>query len=114
MTTETEELELFNDPELDKDHPNETFLGTQKLYRFDNGYGASVVRGRMADMGDFFATYTDADTWELAVIKFNSNDVEDFNLTYDTPITDDVIGHLSDQEVEEILHQIRELPEKEE
>ena len=75
--------------------------GTQKLYKFSNGYGASVVNH------DF--SYTDSkDEWELAVIKW---DKEDFVLVYDTGITEDVMGHLSDTEVEETLLKIKKLNE---
>jgi hypothetical protein len=74
--------------------------GTQKIYRFDNGYGASVVRG--------FGTYgAESGLWELAVIHWRGNAWE---ITYDTPVTDDVIGWLSDEDVEEKLREISELP----
>ena len=36
------------------------------------------------------------------------------DLTYDTPITDDVIGHLTDREAYEILLKIKALPDAKE
>ena len=70
--------------------------GTQDIYRFDNGYGASVVNHSFS-----YGT-------ELAVIQFHGKDIE-FSLVYSTPITDDVIGNLTDDEVEEVLQQIKDL-----
>jgi hypothetical protein len=37
-------------------------------------------------------------------------DKKDAEITYDTPITDDVIGHLTETEVTDIMKQIQELP----
>ena len=73
----------------------------QKLYRFTNGYGASVVKGEHTYGGD-------EGLWELAVLAFNTNG--DFNLCYTTPITEDVEGHLDDNAVEELLAKIEALP----
>ncbi len=69
--------------------------GQQRLYDFKNGYGASVVRHP-------YSYGNEKGLWELAVLK--SGDI-----CYDTPITDDVIGCLSDDDVEEILNQIERL-----
>lgn len=44
--------------------------------------------------------------WELAVIKGNK---ENFSLCYDTPITNDVIGHLSNSGVSKIMKEVQEL-----
>ena len=74
----------------------------QKLYRFPNGYGASVVKGANTYGGD-------EGLWELAVIVYN-RDEEDYQLTYETPITTDVEGHLDDDAVEELLTKIMQLP----
>ena len=83
----------------------EEIRGVQKVYRFANGYGASVVKGEH--------TYGGSDNlWELAVIKYKSNDSDDldYELCYKTPITEDVCGHMSDEEVEATINRIRELP----
>lgn len=74
--------------------------GVQYIFSFANGYGASVIKHR----GSY--GYKN-DLWELAVLD------SDGELTYDTPITNDVIGHLTDEEVRDILTKIRELPDDE-
>lgn len=73
--------------------------GEQKLYRFDNGYGASVIRNQYSHGGS-------DGLWELGVIAW---DGDKWELTYDTPITGNVIGHLSDAHVEETLAKIKAL-----
>jgi hypothetical protein len=76
-----------------KNHP--MGHGVQALIYFDNGYGASVVRSEH--------TYGGSDgLYELAVLKNG-------NITYDTPITDDVIGYLTEEGVTEYLQKIQEL-----
>ena len=69
--------------------------GVQKVYEFDNGYGASVIMHQ----GSYGFS---KGLWELAVL-------ENGELCYDTPITNDVIGHLSEAEVNKYLKQIKEL-----
>jgi hypothetical protein len=73
----------------------------QKLYRFANNYGASVVKGEHTYGGE-------EGLWELAVVTFQSDGK--FNLCYATPITEDVEGHLTDDAVEELLAKIEALP----
>ena len=70
--------------------------GEQYIYKFPNGYGASVIRSRMSYGGS-------AGLFELAVLDGKGH------LTYDTPVTDDVIGHLGCVELGEILDQIEAL-----
>jgi hypothetical protein len=79
--------------------------GAQKIYRFPNGYGASVLTGGVEGM-----FYTRDGTSELAVIRFTGDGHKDFELTYDTPVADDVLGYLSDEEVAETLDKIAALP----
>lgn len=62
------------------------FGGIQKIYKFENGYGASVIKHR--------ASYGGMDgLWELAVILFLEE--EKWKLCYTTEITQDVIGFLT-------------------
>jgi hypothetical protein len=43
------------------------------------------------------------------VIRYSGENNNSFSLAYDTPITDDVLGHLSEQEVDELLAQVEAL-----
>jgi hypothetical protein len=74
--------------------------GIQKQYKFENGYGASVIQ-HSGSYGN------EQGLWELAVLKWVGED--EFELDYSTEITDDVIGHLTEEEVEEILVKIKVL-----
>lgn len=89
-------------PNLERPHradPN----GIQRLYRFANGYGASVVR--------FDGSYGYArGLWELAVLAFNGPNLGDYQLCYTTVLTDDVLGYLTEAEVDALLDQIKTLP----
>jgi hypothetical protein len=63
---------------------------------FDNGYGASIVKGEH--------TYGGREgLYELAVLG------KDGKLTYETPITDDVEGYLSEDNVTKLMEQIQNL-----
>lgn len=65
--------------------------------RFDNGRGASVVKSPMSYGGN-------AGLYELAVLDATGK------LDYATPITDDVIGWLSEGDVSDLLDRIKALP----
>jgi hypothetical protein len=99
-------------PTLERPHP--AAPGTQKIYRFDNGYGASVVQFSWGGLGGSYGA--ESGRWELAVLRFTNREDFDPNgknwdLAYDTPITDDVVGHLDDEDVQELLVRIRALPD---
>ena len=70
--------------------------GTRSNTMFDNGYGISVVRHRYSYGGP-------SGLYEIAVLD------SDGNLTYNTPITNDVIGYLTPKEVTEIMIKVQEL-----
>jgi hypothetical protein len=74
-----------------------TLVGRKQcIVQFPNGYGASIVQGEH--------TYGGKDgLYELAVFG------EDGHITYDTPITDDVLGYLTEQDVEDTLNKIKNL-----
>lgn len=67
---------------------------------FENGYGASVIRHKNS-YGSSLGLY------ELAVTK---GDAGSWELCYTTPITDDVIGFLTTDDVTTLLNQIEALP----
>jgi len=82
------------------------FGGVQRLYYSDNGYGASVVQHS--------TSYGYANNqWELAVVKWDADPTitlaAKFHLVYHTPITDNVIGYLDEDEIAPILKRIDEL-----
>jgi len=70
---------------------------------YPNGYGISIIH---IDT-NCFAYGTAEAPYEIAVLQGNE---EVSILCYDTPITDNVIGHLTRAEVEEIAQQVAELP----
>ena len=70
----------------------------KRTHKFDNGYGASVIMNDMSYGGK-------NGLYELAV-------THDGSICYDTEITDDVIGHLTLNEVEDILGNISKLSPK--
>ena len=71
-------------------------MGKQCIVQYSNGYGASIVQGPH--------TYGGKDgLYELAVFG------KDGEITYETPITNDVLGYLSEAEVEKTLLDIKNL-----
>ena len=84
--------------------PHSVGEGLQGKLFFNNGYGVSVVRFKI---GDRYSSYTNnEDEWELAILFGNEKEWE---LTYNTPITNDVIGWLSEDKVTDIMKKVQEL-----
>lgn len=86
-------MKTFSDLEF-KPHPMGS--GIISRIKFDNGYGASVVKGPHTYGGD-------QDLYELAVLDNNDD------LTYNTPVTSDVEGYLTEEDVTILLKQIQNL-----
>lgn len=85
-----------------KNLPNKKTIhktGIQYLVFYPNGYGASIVQHHFSYGGD-------AGFWELAVILGNE---EEWSICYSTPITTDVMGWLTESEVDDLLNQIKKL-----
>ena len=78
------------------------WMGEHAFYMFDNYYGVSVIRGQYTYGGK-------KGLYELAVIHMGPNDKES-TIVYNTPVTDDVIGYLTPEEVSDIMKQVSELP----
>lgn len=70
-------------------------FGLRYVFLFENGYGASVVK-------NIFSYGNTRNLFELAVLK-------DGQICYETEITDDVIGYLTNRQVLRILERIKEL-----
>lgn len=78
------------------------YRGVHYLFKFNNDYGASVVKN--------YESYGyKHDLWELAVVRFNRGDINDWDLDYDTRITSDVLGYLTDDQIRNLLEEIKNL-----
>lgn len=87
------EYKTFEDIDFER---NEDLDGVVGRIMFDNGYGASVVRHIMSYGGKL-------KLYELAILD------KEGDLTYDTPVTNDVIGYLTQEVVTNYLIKIQEL-----
>ena len=66
---------------------------------FNNGYVASLISG--------YKAYCNRNSpYEIAVMD------KDYNILHDTPITDDVLGYLTENQVLDYLEEISNLPER--
>ena len=63
---------------------------------FDNGFGVSVVSHTHSYGGR-------SGLYEVAVLD------SDGNLTYETPVTSDVIGYLTEENVTDVMKQVQNL-----
>jgi len=88
-------MKTFQD--LPFDSMNDGFMiGKKARMHFDNGYGVSVVSHNHS--------YGGRDgLYEVAVLD------KDGLLTYETPVTNDVIGYLSEEDVTDVMKQVQEL-----
>jgi hypothetical protein len=86
-------MKTFSDLEF---KPNPRSSGIISRIKFDNGYGASVVKGPHTYGGN-------EGLYELAVIDANDQ------VTYETLVTDDVEGYLTEEDVTILLKQIQNL-----
>jgi hypothetical protein len=78
---------------------------TARLY-FDNGYGISVVRFKIPLL-DGYGSFTDnEEEWECAILRLKDGEWE---VCFDTSITDDVIGYLLADDVTDLMFKIQSL-----
>lgn len=88
-------MKTFKD--LEFNDINGIFAKTQATMFFDNGYGVSVITGGYG---------SDSKPYELAVLF---GDQYDNRLCYNTEITDDVIGWLTEFDVTELMIKVQKL-----
>ena len=77
----------------------------QAVYFFSNGYGISVIN-IIGPNGEHYSYTKNKDQYEIAVLEGVKNNSR---ITYDTVITDDVIGYLGIEEVYKIMEEIEKL-----
>ena len=71
-------------------------FGVQSHVMFDSGFGASVVKGPHTYGGKM-------GLYEIAVLD------SDGYITYETPVTSDVIGYLRPEDVTDVMEKIQKL-----
>ena len=86
------------------DFEYDEYLGEHAHHIFDNYYGVSVVRGPYTHGGK-------NGLYELAVLHMPP-DAEYSELVYDTPVTNDVEGHLTPKDVTRLMKKVSKLPKK--
>jgi complete genome len=73
------------------------------IYKFSNGYGASVIKFNYVYFGIGI---------EIAILRFDENG--NWDIDYSTSITNDVIGGLNEKIRDEVLQRIFDLEKTEE
>lgn len=89
-------MKTFNDLEFEQINEAPFMVGKKVRVQFDNGYGVSVVSHTFSYGGK-------DGLYELAVLDKNGE------LTYKTPITNDVLGYLEPEQVTEIMAKVQSL-----
>lgn len=74
---------------LEHEHPS-GIGGVQRIYRFNDGHGLSLVNSEMLHDYDF--------AWEAAVLRDVFDDGSFVCIDYDTGLTDDVEIFMSDED----------------
>lgn len=90
-------MKKFEDLEFEKIEDAPYQVGVKCRATFSNGYGASVVSHTFSYGGK-------EGLYEIAVLD------PDGEITYETSVTDNVIGYLTPEEVTEVLTDIQNLP----
>lgn len=67
---------------VERPHKSEYIGGVQRIYRLANGYGLSAVNGARLRSYPF--------AWEIAVVTNVRDDGDFSDLSYETPLTEDV------------------------
>ena len=89
-------MKTFEDLEFEQLNDAPYMVGKKSRIHFNNGFGVSVV--------SHTHSYGGRDgLYEVAVLD------KDGLLTYETPVTSDVIGYLSEEDVTDVMKQVQEL-----
>jgi hypothetical protein len=89
-------MKKFEDLEFKKIEGNPFKTGVMSRMMFENGFGVSVVSHTYSYGGK-------DGLFEVAVLDV------DGDLTYNTPVTNDVVGYLNPDEVTEIMEEVQNL-----
>lgn len=94
MSNELERINATVEGEVWHENQNQIVIG------FPNGYGASVVNNGYG---------RDSGLYEVAVVRLGPEGVG-YDITYDTEITDDVLGWQTEADVVDVLNRVAALP----
>lgn len=89
-------MKTFEDLNFEYINDSPYLTGKKSRMSFENGYGISVVSHTHSYGGK-------NGLYEIAVL--DSND----EITYDTSVTNDVIGYLTEEEVSELMAEVQKL-----
>ncbi len=89
-------MKTFDDLNFEQINDTPFMVGKKARMSFDNGYGVSVVSHTYSYGGK-------KGLYEVAVLG------SDGDLTYETPVTNDVIGYLSEKGVSDVMKKVQEL-----
>jgi hypothetical protein len=84
---------------------NDGYNGIDAYHIFDNHYGVSIIKTPYSYGGK-------EGLYELAILVMKPGDKYS-ELCYDTPITNDVMGYLTPEDITDIMKQVSELPTRE-
>jgi hypothetical protein len=97
-------MDLTYSEQFKKYIKEQNYLGyPQTIYKFPNGYGASVIKFNYVYFGIGI---------EIAILRFDENG--NWDIDYSTSITNDVIGGLNEKIRDEVLQRIFDLEKTEE
>jgi len=95
-------MKEYSKEHINVERPHLNITGaTQRIYKFPNDYGASVIWG-----GSFIGSDPTA-PYEVAVIQFTEGD--HYYLDYSTPLGRDVFRYQNEEQVRDLLKQIKNL-----
>jgi hypothetical protein len=89
-------MKTFNDLNFEQINDAPFMVGKKARMSFDNGYGVSVVSHTYSYGGK-------DGLYEIAVLDSEGE------LTYETSVTNDVIGYLTEEEVSGVMKEVQEL-----
>jgi hypothetical protein len=89
-------MKTFNDLNFEQINDAPFMVGKKARMSFDNGYGVSVVSHTYSYGGK-------DGLYEIAVLDSEGE------LTYETSVTNDVIGYLTEEEVSGVMKKVQEL-----
>jgi len=94
-------MRLFDKPLTDREHPT-GLGGSQRLYRFPNGWGASVVQSP-----------SDRELWDIAQIRWTGPGEDDFEVRISSHrFRANLAKWVTEKEVERELQRIKGLWQK--